>query len=61
MYRYFKDFDEILQKARKQLGFLWLEQVADALSSALETEKRRTGAFGDKSAGRPGASPEPKG
>jgi ATP-dependent Lon protease len=51
-----KDFDEIPEEARKQLEFVWLEQVTDAVSSALETKKPATGAFGDKSAGRPGES-----
>nr|WP_051953194.1 endopeptidase La [Methylocapsa aurea] len=33
-----KDFEDIPEEARKQLEFVWLEQVDDAVSSALESE-----------------------
>jgi ATP-dependent Lon protease len=31
-----KDYDDIPEEARKQLEFVWLEQVDDAVSAALE-------------------------
>ena len=36
-----KDFDEIPESARKELEFVWLEQVDQAVASALELEKHR--------------------
>ena len=33
-----KDFDEIPESTRKQLEFVWLEQVEQAVASALERE-----------------------
>jgi ATP-dependent Lon protease len=33
-----KDFEEIPDEARKQLEFVWLERVDEAVSSALEPE-----------------------
>jgi ATP-dependent Lon protease len=31
-----KDFDDIPEQARRQLEFVWLERVEDAVSAALE-------------------------
>jgi ATP-dependent Lon protease len=47
-----KDFDEIPEEARKQLEFVWLEQVDDAVSSGLESETQPNDAFRDKGAHR---------
>jgi ATP-dependent Lon protease len=33
-----KDFEDIPEEARKKLEFIWLEQVDEAVSSALEPE-----------------------
>jgi ATP-dependent Lon protease len=35
-----KDFEDVPEEARRELEFVWLERVDDAISSALEPEKR---------------------
>jgi ATP-dependent Lon protease len=35
-----KDLEEIPESARKQLKFVWLETIDDALNAALETRGR---------------------
>ena len=35
-----KDLEDIPEDARKQLNFVWLETVDDALKAALATERR---------------------
>ena len=39
-----KDFDDIPEEARQQLTFVWLEQVDDAVKSALEAAGPARGA-----------------
>jgi ATP-dependent Lon protease len=44
-----KDFEDIPEEARKQLEFIWLERVDDAVSSGLESETPRNDASAGKS------------
>ena len=45
-----KDFEEIPEEARKQLEFVWLERVDEAVSSALESETQTDSAPSEKAA-----------
>ena len=45
-----KDFEEIPEEARKQLEFVWLERVDEAVSSALESETQTDSATSEKAA-----------
>ena len=45
-----KDFEEIPEEARKQLEFVWLERVDEAVSSALESETQTNSATSEKAA-----------
>jgi ATP-dependent Lon protease len=45
-----KDFEEIPEEARKQLEFVWLERVDEAVSSALEPETQTDSATSEKAA-----------
>ena len=45
-----KDFEEIPEEARKQLEFIWLERVDEAVSSALESETQTDSAPLEKAA-----------
>ena len=45
-----KDFEEIPEEARKQLEFVWLERVDEAVSSALESETPTDSATSEKAA-----------
>jgi ATP-dependent Lon protease len=44
-----KDFEEIPEEARRQLEFIWLERVDDAVTSGLESETPRSTASAGKS------------
>jgi ATP-dependent Lon protease len=44
-----KDFEEIPEGARKQLEFIWLERVDEAVSSALEPETKTDSMTSEKS------------
>src|ERR1700681_2863212 len=44
-----KDFEDIPEEARRELEFIWLERVDDAVSSGLESETPRTNASAGKS------------
>ena len=48
-----KDFEEIPEEARKQLEFVWLERVDEAVSSALESETPTDSAPREKAARHP--------
>ena len=48
-----KDFEEIPEEARKQLEFVWLERVDEAVSSALESETPTDSAPQEKAARHP--------
>jgi ATP-dependent Lon protease len=41
-----KDFEDIPEEVRQQLGFVWLERVDDAVAAALEPAKPTKGAAG---------------
>ena len=43
-----KDFEEIPEEARKQLEFVWLERVDEAVSSALESETQTDSTTSEK-------------
>ena len=45
-----KDFEEIPEEARKQLEFIWLERVDEAVSSALESETQTDSAPSENAA-----------
>jgi ATP-dependent Lon protease len=45
-----KDFEEIPEEARKQLEFVWLERVDEAVSSALEPKMQTDSATLEKAA-----------
>jgi ATP-dependent Lon protease len=45
-----KDFEDIPEEARKQIEFVWLERVDDAVASALDAPSARSAATGSKGA-----------
>jgi ATP-dependent Lon protease len=47
-----KDFEDIPEEARRELEFIWLERVDDAVSAGLEPETPRHDASAGKSSRR---------
>lgn len=45
-----KDFEDIPEEARKQVEFVWLERVDEAISSALVSETQAESAISEKAA-----------
>jgi ATP-dependent Lon protease len=51
-----KDLEEIPEHARKQLNFVWLDNIDDALAAALDVGEHGGAASSDAAAGRTAAA-----